>query len=164
MTFLDIMFVELSKFSSGISDFFPLAYVRSFCRLTGRSGEKFFSSCQTIFSIIRMLLSDLSLREPARVSLLFRLPSLICGVFKHWNCLRFLFFTILRIEYRLIPVCSAVFLGAKWIWGHSSCVQTNSSIKSMFPSVETVLGHHEPCLISIEPASLNFFNRHLTEE
>ena len=58
-------------------------------RLTRTSRMKSFSSCQTVFSIIRMLLSDLSQRGPARVSLLFRVFSLICGVFKRLNCLNF---------------------------------------------------------------------------
>ena len=50
------------------------------------------------------------------------------------------------------------------VWGWSSCKQTNSFIKFTFSSVETVLGHPELCLLFIEPVSLIFFNRHLTEE
>ena len=49
ITFLDILFVNLSKFSSVISDFFPLPYTRSFVRLTVTSRLKSFSSCQTAF-------------------------------------------------------------------------------------------------------------------
>ena len=86
MTFMDILFVELSKYSSGISDYFPLPYTRLFCKLTGTSRVKSFSSCQTVFSIIQVLLSNLFLREPAQVSYLFRVPLLICGVFKCLNC------------------------------------------------------------------------------
>ena len=62
MTFLDVLFVELKKFSSGISDFFPLPHTRSFYRSAGTARVKSFSSCQTVFSFIRMLLSNLSLR------------------------------------------------------------------------------------------------------
>ena len=74
------------------------------------------------------------------------------------------FLTILCIDDRLIPVCSAIFLGAKFAWYYSSCEQTNSSIKSMCTSVETALGFPEPCLLSIKLVSANFFNRRLTEE
>ena len=49
MTVLDILFVKLSKFSSGISDFFSLSYTQSFCRFVGASRVKSFSSCQTVF-------------------------------------------------------------------------------------------------------------------
>ena len=123
---------------------------------------KYFSSCQTVFPAIWMLLSNLCLRELARVYLPLRVPSLICGAFKRLNCLKFLSFTIPRIGDRLIPVCSATSLGAKCVWSCSSCELTNSSIKSMFSSVETALGRPEPCLLSVEPVSLNFFNRRLT--
>ena len=96
--------------------FLSLPQTWSFFRLTGTSRVKSFSSCQNVFySIIRMLLSNLSLRKPVRVSLLFQVPSLICGVLKCLNCLRFLFFIILRIDDRLIPVWSAIFLGAKCV-------------------------------------------------
>ena len=103
MTFLDILFVKLSKFSSGVSDFFPLPYKRSLYRLTGTSRAKSSSSCQTDFLIIRMLFSNLSLREPARVYQLFRIPSPICVVFKFLNCLRFLFsqFSVLMTDWFL---------------------------------------------------------------
>ena len=58
MTFLEILFVLQSKFSSRISDFFLLPYTRLFHRLTGTPRVKSFSSCQTVFSIIWMLLSN----------------------------------------------------------------------------------------------------------
>ena len=74
MTFLDILFLELSTFSLGMSDFFPLPYTRSSCGLTGTSRVKSFSSCQTVFLIIQMLLPNLSQRESMRVSLLIRVP------------------------------------------------------------------------------------------
>ena len=150
MTFLDILFVKLSKFSSGMSDFFPLPYTRSVCGLTETSKVKPFSSCQTIFLIIWMLLSNLSLRKPARVSLLFRVSS-----FTHLWCFQALelfkvyFFTILCSDDRLVPVCSAIFLGAKCVWGWSSCNQTNTSIKSIFSFVETILGCPKLFLLSI---------------
>ena len=105
MTFLNILFVELSKFSLGMSDFFPLPYTRSSCRLAGTSRVKSFSSCQTVFLIKQMLLPNLSQRDSTRVSLLIRVPWLIWGVFKCLNCLRFLIFNTLRIDGRLILVC-----------------------------------------------------------
>ena len=58
MTFLKIVFVLQCKFSSRISDFFLLQYTRSFHRLTGTPRVKSFSSCQTVISIIWMLLSN----------------------------------------------------------------------------------------------------------
>ena len=50
MAFLDILFLKLSKFLSGISDLFLLPHTGSFYRLTGTSRVKSFSTCQTIFS------------------------------------------------------------------------------------------------------------------
>ena len=86
MTFLVILFVEPSKFSSGISGFFHLPYTRSFYRLTGTSRVKSFSSWQTVFSITWMLLSNLSPRQPVPFSLLFRVLSLIYGALKRKKC------------------------------------------------------------------------------
>ena len=131
-----------------MSGFFHLPNKRSFCRLTRTSRVKSFSSCQTVFPIVWMLISNYSLREPERDSLLFRVPSLICGVFKHFNYLKFLFFPILSIDDRLILVCLGIFLGAKCMSGRSYCEQTNSSIKSIILSIETDLGCLEPCLLS----------------
>ena len=68
---LDILLIEISKFPSGISDLFSSTYTRTFCRLTGTSRVKSFSSWQTVFSIIRMLFSNLSLKEPARFLFFF---------------------------------------------------------------------------------------------
>ena len=85
------------------------------------------------------------------------------SVFKRLNCLRLLI-TILRFDDRLIPVFSAISFGTKCVWGRCSYEQTNCSIKSMFSSVETVLGRPVPYLLSIEQVSLNFFNRRLKEE
>lgn len=99
------------------------------------------------FFIIWSLLSNLSLREPAHVSLLIYVLSLISDVFKRLNYL-WGFFYILRIDDRLISVCLAIFLGAKGVWwGLSSFEQTKSSIKSMFSFVEAVLGYADPCLL-----------------
>lgn len=99
------------------------------------------------------------------VFLLFRVPSLNCGVFKWLNCLSFLFFfTILRIDVRLILVYSVIFLSAKCVWSRFFCKQTNSSIKSTFSSVETVLGCPASCLLHVEPVFVNVFNNRFTEE
>ena len=75
----------LSKFSSGISAFFRLPCTWLFFRLTWTSRVKYFSFCQTVSLIVHMLLSNLPLREPAWVFLLFLVP------FNHLNCLRLLF-------------------------------------------------------------------------
>ena len=96
MTFTDILFVELSTFSSEISHFFPLPYRRSFCRMTERSRLKSFSSYKNRFLVIRMLLSKLVLREPCRFLFCFEFLH-SSGVFKCLNCLRFLFFLILSL-------------------------------------------------------------------
>ena len=50
-----------------------------------------FNLAKPFFWIIRMPLSNLSLRESGRFSLLFRVHSLICGIVKRLNCLKFLF-------------------------------------------------------------------------
>ena len=60
VTFLDILFVEANKFSSGTSDYFPFPYTLAFCKLTGTSRVKSFSSCHTFFSIMRVLRSNFS--------------------------------------------------------------------------------------------------------
>ena len=96
------------------------------------------------------------------LSLPFQIPSLICGAFKHLNCLRFYFFHHSPYWWPTDSGFFAIVLGAKCVWSHSSCEQNISSIKSMISSLVTVLGHPEPCLLSIEPVSLSFFKRHLT--
>ena len=60
VTFLDILFVEANKFSSGTSDYFLFPYTLAFCKLTGTSRVKSFSSCHTFFSIMRVLRSNFS--------------------------------------------------------------------------------------------------------
>ena len=57
INFLDILFVDANKFSSGASDFFPFSYTQSFCKLTAMSREKYYSSCHNAFSIMRVLRS-----------------------------------------------------------------------------------------------------------
>ena len=57
-TFLDILFVDANKFSSGISDFFPLLYTWSFYKSTGTSRVKSLSIANT------MAQAYLLLREP----------------------------------------------------------------------------------------------------
>ena len=161
---LDILFIEISKFPPGISDLFSLTYRRTFCRLTGTSRVKSFSSWQTVFSIIRMLISNLSLKEPARF-LFF--PS----VFSHLRFFQalelfkvsvFLPFSVLITDWFLFV--QRFFLVLNAYGNGSSCEQTNSSMNSMFSSIEAVVRGPEPSLLSIEPVSLNFFNRHLTKE
>ena len=116
MTFSDILLSKLSKLSSRIPDFFLLSYTRSFCRLTGTSRVKFFLSCQTFFSITRMLPSNYCLWKPARVSLLFWVPSLICGVFKCSNWLSILCspFSILMTDWFLFVWQFFLVLDAYW--------------------------------------------------
>lgn len=53
ITFLDMLFLKLSRFSSGIPDFFSLLYTRSLSRLTENSRVKFFSSSETVFQSSR---------------------------------------------------------------------------------------------------------------
>ena len=125
---------------------------------------KSFSSCQNVFFDHTDVTFKSFSKKASAGFFSVSSPFTRLWCFQVLNCLRFLFFTILRIDDRLIPVCSAIFLGAKCVWGGSSFEQTNSSIKSLSFSVETVLGCPEPCLLSIELDSLNFFNRCLTEE
>ena len=89
--FLDILFVDLSKFSSRISDFFPLPYTRSFRRLTGVTS---FSSCQTVFfDHTHVTFKSFSKGASAgSSSVSSHFTHFCCGFFKRLNCLRFLFF------------------------------------------------------------------------
>ena len=128
VNFLDIFFVELSKLCLTI-----YTIVLQIDKNFKISRMKSFSSCQTVFFIIQMLLSNLSVREPALVFLCYFESFFTHGGFKPLNCLRSFFFTILRIDYRLIPVCLTIFLGAKC---NSSCEQINFSLKPMFSSVK----------------------------
>ena len=86
-------------------------------------------------------------------------PHLWC--FQAPELLRFLFFTILHIDDQLIHVCLTTFLDAKCVCMRPIFLWANQ----LFYQIDvTVLGRPEPCLLSIEPVSLNFFNRDLTEE
>ena len=78
ITFLDILFVDANKFSSGTSDFFPFPYTRAFCKLSGTSRVKSFSSCYT-------LPSNFSAYAIAPAYLLLRHSSFILGVFTLLN-------------------------------------------------------------------------------
>ena len=112
-----------------------LQYTQSFCRLTGTSRVKSFSSFQIVFLIIRMLLSNLFLSEPAQVSFLFRVPSLICRVFKCLNSLRFCFLSIIHIDDQLMiddPVCSVIFIGAKYVWSTLPVTYVSYPLKQFF--------------------------------
>ena len=102
--------------------------------------SEIFFNLSNVFLIMRIILSNLSPEEPAQVSLPFLVLSLICGVFKCLNYLRFIFFIILRFDDRLIAVCSVIFLGAKCVWGRCSCDPTflsNHSHKKQKDSLET---------------------------
>ena len=137
MIFLDILFVELGKFSTRISDFFSFPYTRSFCRLTGTSRVESFSFFQTVY----FYNADVTFKSFSTwASASF---SSVSSPFNH--------LCKLHNDDRLILVCSESFLGAKWVWGHSSCKQTNSSIKSIFSSA---LGRPDLCLLSLEPVPL----------
>ena len=56
--FFDILFEEANKFSSGTSDFFLFTYTQLFCKITGTSRVKYFSSYHTVFSIMQVLRSN----------------------------------------------------------------------------------------------------------
>ena len=99
-----------SKFTSGISDFFSLPHTRSFCRLTRISRVKSFSSSQTVFLDHTDVTFESFSKEVRAVF------SFVSSPFTHlWYCqalelFKVSFFTILLIDDRLIPVCSAIFL------------------------------------------------------
>ena len=150
MTFISIFFVELSKF-------------RSFCTFTVSSRVKSSSSCQSVFSIMRIY-SHICLEG---IQCVF---SSVSSPFTHLWCIQVLellkvsFFTTFRIDDRLIPIFSTIFLLDKCVWDRSSEEQTNSSYKSMLFSVEKVTCSPEPWILFIEPVSLNDFNGCLTGE
>ena len=90
-----------SKFSSGISNFFSFTYIRLFCTDWRELQEK-----NLFNSIIRILLLNLSQRQPPQVSLLFWVLSLNCGIFKCLNCLRFQispFFVLITNWFLFVP-------------------------------------------------------------
>ena len=156
MTFRDILFVELSTFSSEISHFFPLPYRRSFCRMTERSRLKSFSSYKNRFLVIRMLLSKLVLREPCRFLFCFEFLH-SSGVFKCLNCLRFLFFLILSL------LMTDWFL---FVWQFFLVLNSYEAVltvskatlqSNLFSSLEAVLDCPESCLVTIESVFWNFF-------
>ena len=86
VNFLDIFFVELSKLCLTI-----YTIVLQIDKNFKISRMKSFSSCQTVFFIIQMLLSNLSVREPALVFLCYFESFLTHGGFKPLNCLRSFF-------------------------------------------------------------------------
>ena len=69
-TFLDILFVDAYKFSSGTSDFFLFPYIWSFYKLKGMRRAKSFLSGHTVFSIMWVLHLNFSANAMARVYLL----------------------------------------------------------------------------------------------
>ena len=105
MNFFYIFLVKQRKFSSGISDFFPLSYTHFFFylgflsrtftihRTAGEGGGHSINSSSLLLPASQTLG-----KEPVRVFPLFQVHSLICGVFKRVNCLRFLFslFSVLK--------------------------------------------------------------------
>ena len=107
ITFLDIFCVKLSKFSSRMSDFIPLPYTQSFCRLTRTSRVKSFSSRQTAFFFFYHTdVTFKSFSKGARAGI-----SSVSSLFTHLRCfqvfelLKVTFFTIIYIDHRLISVC-----------------------------------------------------------
>ena len=156
ITFLDILFVDGNKFSSGTSIFFPFPYTRLFCKLTGTSRVKSFSSYHTVFSVMRVLRSNFSANVMARAYLLLRHPSFILGGFTLLNWQNFLLFIILLIDERLILVCSAILRGAsvcaKLLLVNKSVLQLNRCFL-----VVTDLGRPEPSFLFMAPLSLKRF-------
>ena len=145
MTFLDILFVELGKFLSGISDFFLLPYTYMIILQIDRNFKSviFFILPNCFFHHMDFTFKSFS----KEASLGFSLTS---GSFTH-----FWYFQVPE----LFKV-SFFFYNSPYWWPIDSCL----SGESMFSSLETVLGQPEPSLLSIKPVSLNFFNRPLTEE
>ena len=131
-----------------------LPYTRSFCKLTGTSRVKSFSSCHTVFSIMRVLRSNFSANAVARAYLLLRHRSFISGVFTLLNWRNFFLFIIILIVERLILVCSAILRGARCVCGTPSWEQISFSIKSVFYSVVTDLGRPEPSFLFMMTLSL----------
>ena len=138
------------------TDFFPFPYMRSFCKLTGTSRVKSFSSCHT-------LPSNFSAYAMAPAYLLLRHSSFILGVFTLLNWRKCLLFIIRLINKRLIPVCMTVSRVARCVCGASSCEQISSSIKSVFSSVVTDLGRPETYFLFMVPLSLKRFKSLFTD-
>ena len=134
-----------------------LPYTRSFCKLTGTSRVKSFSSCHTVFSIMRVLRSNFSTNTMVQTYLLLPHPSFISGVLTLLNWRKFLLFIILLIDNWLIPVCLAMLRGARRVCGASFCEPISSSFKSVFPSVVTDLGQPDPSFLFMVPLSLKRF-------
>ena len=112
IAFLEIFFVDANKFSFGSSDFFPFSYTRSFCKLTGTSRVKYFSSCHTVFSVMQVISLNFSANAMAQAYRLFQYQSFILRVCTLSTWRKFLPFIILLIDERLIPDCSAIWRGA----------------------------------------------------
>ena len=134
---------------------FHFPCTRSFCKLAGTSRVKFFLSCHTVFSIIRVLRSNFSPNAMAQVYLLLRHPSFILEGFTLLNWQKFLLFIILLVDKRLIPVCSVILRGTRCVSRACSYKQISSSIKLVFSSVVTDLGRPELSFLFMVPLSLN---------
>ena len=148
MTFLDILLVELSKFSSGISDFFFFYHIHD------RPADWQDFKSENFFILPNRFSNHTDVS-----SVLSPFPHLWC--FQALELLRFLFFTILHIDDQLIHVCLTTSLDVKCVCMRPLFLWANQ----LFYQIDaTVFGCPEPCLLSIEPVSLNFFNRDLTEE
>ena len=130
--FLDILFVDANKFSSGTSDFFCFLYTGSFCKLTGTSRVK--SVNYTVFSIMRVFFSIMR----SNCFYLFVLTKV--SSFYHssnWGTTGSSFLVTLG--------------GARCVCETSSCEQISSSIKLVFYAVVTDLGRPEPSFLFMMP-------------
>ena len=150
-----LFLISYSWTQTRTSDYFSFPYTWLFCKLTGTSRVKSFSSCHTDFSIMRVLCSKFSANAMVRSYLLLQYPSFISGVFTLLNWRKFLLFIILLIDERVIPFYSAILRGARCVCGVSTCV--NSSIKLAFASVVTDLGRPDPSFLFMVPLSLKRF-------
>ena len=116
VTFLDIFFVELSKFLSQIDKNFR--------------SEIFFTLRNNFSDHMDVIFKSLSKRASAGGF------SSVSGSFIHLWCFQALelfkvsFFRHSPWRWPIDSVCLTIFLGAKCVWGRSSCEQANSSIKS----------------------------------
>ena len=111
-----LFLISYSWTQTRTSDYFSFPYTWLFCKLTGTSRVKSFSSCHTDFSIMRVLCSKFSANAMVQSYLLLQYPSFISGVFTLLNWRKFLLFIILLIDKQLIPVCLTILLGARCAW------------------------------------------------
>ena len=111
-----LFLISYSWTQTRTSDYFSFPYTRLFCKLTGTSRVKSFSSCRTDFSVMQVLCSNFSANAMVRSYLLLQHLSFISGVFTLLNWRKFLLFIILLIDKQLIPVCLTILLGTRCVW------------------------------------------------